>query len=373
MKIEISANDLNAMLKDVCKCVDTRPAVAWMKGLLLEAKDGKLCGIATNGNQTITKRSDCDVQEPGVIVLEDGKRFAEVVSKLSGSCKIETSADGKKVNIKAKGSKTSMLLQEEDTFVKPEPFETTIELNVSADELCRALKGVQYAISKNDYRIALTGANVNFENGEAQVVGLDGFRLGVYRLHCLETGSNLSTRMIIPGHTVSSILGIFGECETVNITSDGKKIALSGDEANEVCVQAQLLAGDYPDYRRIMPKQSTTKVQVNVKELRGAVSRALLMCGLSTLLKFRIDQDQIVITSNSEIGDSEECVECMTEGEPMEIAFNGRFLLEALNCADCEDIMMKMTTSAAPAVLMAADGGDWLHMVLPVRVVGAAN
>ena len=57
----------------------------------------------------------------------------------------------------------------------------------------------------------------------------------------------------------------------------------------------------------------------------------------------------------------------------MEIAFNGRFLLESLGCADSENVMMKMTTEVSPAILMAADGGDWLHVVLPVRVVGDAN
>lgn len=370
MKIEISTKELNGMLKDVSKCIESKPAVLWMKGVLLEAANGKLNGVATNGNQSIHKVVDCDVKEAGSIVLEDGKLFADVVSKLSGDCKIETSADGKKANIKAKGSKTSMLLQEEGTFVKPEHFEPTIEMNVRGDELCRALKGVQYAIAKNDNRVALTGANVTFENGTAKVVGLDGYRLAVYRIHCLDVGDEVNTCMLIPGHTVSSILGIFGDAESVNIVSDGKKIGLSTDE---VQVQAQLLAGEYPDYKRIMPKQSTTKVQVSTRELREAISRALLMCGNSTLLKFRIEQEQITITSNSEIGNSEENVECMTEGNPMEIAFNGRFLLESLGCADSENVMMKMTTEVSPAILMAADGGDWLHVVLPVRVVGAAN
>lgn len=367
MKIEIQAKDLNGLLKDVCKCMGSRIAAPWMKGVLLEAKNGKLCGTATNGDQTIQKIVECDTQEPGSITLEDGKLFADMVAKLSGACILETSKDGKKANIKAKGSKTSMLLQGEGTFMKPEKFEPTIELNVSAHELCKALKGVQYAISKTDNRAALTGANVSFEKGNACVVGLDGFRLAVYQLNTLDVGNDLNTNMIIPFQTINSILGIFSGDEEINIVSDGKKVGFSGDD---VFVQAQLLAGAYPDYKRILPTHSTTKVKMNAREMREAVSRAMLMCGGSALLRFHLEGEQMTITSNSEIGNSEEHVECAVEGEAMDIAFNGRYLMEALSCVDVGTIMMKMTTNTQPAVLMSADGGDWLHIVLPVRTMG---
>lgn len=370
MKFEIESMELNKLLKDVCQCISSKPSVPWMRGLYLNAgSDGKLTAIATNGSQTITKSTEeCIVAEEGTAVLEDGKLFQGVVSKLSGLCTVE-SRDGKKASIRAKGSKTSMVLQAEGEFAKPAVLEAKVSFTVQGPELGRALKTVKYAISRADSRTSLTGANICVEEGKMQVVGLDGFRMAVVSIMTADGATEKAT-MIIPGAVVDSILAVFTGENEVSIESDGRKVTLTDGETT---MQASLLAGEYMDYRRILPKQSAIKVKANTRDLREAVARALLMCGKSTLLKFRIDADAISITSNSEIGDSEEKVPCMLEGEPMEIAFNGRYLAEALSNAESEEVLMKMTTSAAPAVMMAANGGYWLHIVLPVRMVGGAE
>ena len=86
------------------------------------------------------------------------------------------------------------------------------------------------------------------------------------------------------------------------------------------------------------------------------------------MIKLNFEDGNIVITSNSKLGKLREEVYCSMVGEPLEIAFNAKYIMDILKAIDEEKIMMEMTSIISPCVIRPMDGGRSLYLVLPVRI-----
>ena len=70
----------------------------------------------------------------------------------------------------------------------------------------------------------------------------------------------------------------------------------------------------------------------------------------------------------SELGDVEEDMEAQLNGEPIDIAFNARYITDVIRNVPDEDLCMKFNSSVSPCVVVPQNGDDYLYLILPVRV-----
>ena len=91
--------------------------------------------------------------------------------------------------------------------------------------------------------------------------------------------------------------------------------------------------------------------------------------GNSNLIKLKIEDDLLVITSNSQLGKVREEVEVNMQGEELEIAFNSRYLLDVLKNMEEDVIRLEMTSSITPCVIKAKDNDSYKYLILPVRLL----
>ena len=55
------------------------------------------------------------------------------------------------------------------------------------------------------------------------------------------------------------------------------------------------------------------------------------------------------------------------EGDPVEIGFNNRYLLDALRNAHCEKVRLEISGALNPVKVLPVEGDDFIYLVLPVR------
>ena len=132
-----------------------------------------------------------------------------------------------------------------------------------------------------------------------------------------------------------------------------------------------LLAGDYMDYGKIIPQDFKTDVQVRKSDLADAIDRANLIAkeGKNNLVKMRISGNAMQVSSNAEIGNVLEEMEINHTGEDMDIAFNSKYLLDAIKNCDGDTVNMRLNSQTAPCVFLPEDGDEWKYMLLPVRTM----
>ena len=229
---------------------------------------------------------------------------------------------------------------------------------------------VTFAIALQESRQALTGCLMEVTGDELRLVGLDGFRLALQRMHdqfVLPDGVD-KVSAIIPGRVMNEIAHIMEDDDgmaTFHLDST-HLMAVMGDTT----LVTSLLAGEYINYRQILPTSWLTRVTVKRRELQDAIERASLMAkeGKNNLIRMKATQDNLKITSMSELGDVLEDLDAHLEGEDIEIAFNARYISDVIKNVDEDCCTLCMNTNVSPCVISPLEGDSYLYLVLPVRV-----
>lgn len=361
MKITTSASELQNLLKTVGKALENRPITTWMKFILLEADGDMLKATATNGMYTISNSCSCDVKEAGDAML-DGKMLCQLVDKLpTGEVTIEVADKG--ATIRYGKSKTKIGISEE-TFKKPPQGEPTTTVKIGAAELRNMISTVRYAVSvTEDQRASINGILLSFESNQLRTVATDSFRLAAKKCECEVDNPK---DIIVPGKAVGQLLDVLGAKgeEEVELRTDGKWMELDN---GSVYFRTTLLAGQFIPYKNILPKEFETKIVVSVNDLKLALERTMLVGEGSSAVKLNVSSDGMDIRALSAVSNCLEHIDCDVRGNNQEAAFNGKYILAALNAMNSDAVWLKIPTVGRPTMMVPESCPDELHMVIPVR------
>lgn len=362
MKLQTNASDLKTLLKVVGKAIENRPISTYMSFVLLEAQDDELKATATNGMYTISNRIQCKVKEAGSDLL-DGKMLCQFVEKLPfGEVTLEV--DSKGALLKYGKSKTKIGVSAED-FTKPKEYEPTSKATVEPDVLRSCVNTVKYAASlREDQRATMNGILLSFSNDTLRAVATDGFRIAARKGFC---DASEPIDVIIPVKSAERLLETISGKEPVELATDGKFLE---SHCGNTHFRTTLLAGNFINYRQIVPTEFECKVIADIDELRSALERTMLIAEGTSAIKLQTDTDGVTIRANGNTGaDSMEQIECDVRGKEQNVAYNGRYIVAALNATECKGgVWLKISNAVRPTVIVPDENPDEMHIVLPVRV-----
>ena len=132
----------------------------------------------------------------------------------------------------------------------------------------------------------------------------------------------------------------------------------------------RIMEGEFIDYRRIIPTESTTKVMISRELFADSIERASLLAreGKNNLIKMTIKDDLMTITSRSEEGNVKEELPIDKEGNDIEIGFNSKYVMDVIKEIEDETVTLHMNTSVTPCVVRPAEGKAYEYLILPVRI-----
>ncbi len=369
MKFECSAQELLYGLVNATRALSSRPAVQILEGVLLRAEENGVYLMCSDGSLSIKARVQADVSQEGEVVLP-GKLLTEIVRKLPEGTVTFTMNEKLVVTVRCCQSRSTIAGAATNEFPQMKDLVHTHALHFPQKRLRDMINKVTFAIALQESRQALTGCLMEVTRDELRLVGLDGFRLALQRLHdqfVLPDGTEQITA-IIPGRVMGEIAHIMDsddEMATFHLDST-HLMAVIGNTT----LVTSLLAGEYINYRQILPTAWLSRVTVKRKELQDAIERASLMAkeGKNNLIRMKASQDNLRITSMSELGDVLEELDAHLEGEDIEIAFNARYISDVIKNVDEECCTLCMNTNVSPCVISPLEGDSYLYLVLPVRV-----
>jgi DNA polymerase-3 subunit beta len=239
----------------------------------------------------------------------------------------------------------------------------------------RMIDQVVFAAATDESRPILTGVLAQFHQGGLTLAAADGFRLAVTSA---DVGVDLdqATSVIIPARALSELARISsGDEEKIDliITPGRNQILFHLPNTDLV---SQLIEGNFPDYRQIVPKGYTTRTVVSTQEFQKAVKVAFLFARdaaniirLNILPGNELTSGQLVITGTSaELGDNVSELDASIEGGATEIAFNARYLIDALSVMGTAETAIETTLHSSPGVLRPVKGDDFLCVIMPMHI-----
>jgi DNA polymerase-3 subunit beta len=139
---------------------------------------------------------------------------------------------------------------------------------------------------------------------------------------------------------------------------------------------SQLIEGNFPDYKQIVPKAHTTRTLVTTQELLKAVKVAFLFArDAANIIRVHIipgselTPGQMIVTGTSaELGDNVSEIDASITGDEIEIAFNARYMIDALSVVGTAEVALETSTPSSPGVIRPVDGGDYLCVIMPMHI-----
>jgi len=371
MKVVCDRKALESGILTASKAVNPKSPLPILSHLLVRAENGALHFSATDLEMVIECQVKAEVITAGAFTAP-ARLLGEIITQLPQTEISLEMIKGNQLELKAKGSNFRINTFSADEFpVLPQP-EGDSTLVVSGDAFRDMVRSVQFAVAPpEETRVVLTGILTQIEPDKAMLVTTDGRRLA--RVQRTFDGSQVTTsyKSIIPGRAMGELQRLLGDDNTsLEITpSPGQVFFRFG---NIQLVARLLEEGRFPDCEAIIPKSFSRTVYVHREQLLGAVRRALIMAqekDSPRLLRLEITGDSMSIRSNTpDVGQACEELPVRLDGEPITIAFNGRYLLDCVSNATGEEIRFLLNDPLSMAMMKPVNADDLLYLIMPVRI-----
>lgn len=344
----------------------TRTSQNILQNLKIEAQKDGVRVVGCDGEMWVERFVPCMVGDPGTICLQ-ARLLTELLGSMpDGDIELRT-LDGNGVMLQQGASEYRMLSLDAGDFPAVPDYGGEAELTLTMGELRAAVESVIYAVSTDSHRLVLTGVLFSYNGTTLTMVATDTHRLAVRHMNRSGIGSNVTA--VVPDKALKAIKSLpVGDDDKVTIRFGAGRL---GVDAGGAKVVSQLLAGAYPNWERVVPTESTRTWSVEVDQLNEKVKRAnILARDNANRVRFSGSGDQILISAKSEEkGEAKEEVSMLAKNGDLDIAFNGKYVLEALAAIDGQGVKIEMTESSRPAVFKPAEDGDaYFCVIMPMAL-----
>ncbi|MGQ9889068.1 MAG: DNA polymerase III subunit beta [Aggregatilineales bacterium] len=375
MRVSVLQENLAKGLGIVSRAVESRPTLPVLGHVLLVTEDSRLrlAAVDMGLGMSITCWIGARVDEPGAITLP-ARTFVELVNNLSPE-RVDLTLDRSTltVNMRCGASVSNIKGIDADEFPLV-PEGGPADLVVPGNVLKEMIHHTVFAAAKEDNRPILTGVFTEIKGDVLTMAAADGYRLAV-RTAQLEHAFGKPFSMVVPARALAEVGRIITEDD------DTVSIALPGDRAvalfhlKNVLVSAQVLNGRFPDFANIIPRSYSTETVLYTSDLLRACKRAEIFArdsaGSAQIVvkppRAPGEPGEVVLVGRSnERGDNTGMLDATVEGEPLDISFNIRYLIDVLNVISDEKVVFQSSGPTAPGVIRPLDRSDFIHVIMPM-------
>lgn len=365
MKITITQEGLSSALGLVAKAVSTKNTIPVLSGIYLSARDGLLSLRATDMELAIESSVACQVETAGEVVLP-ARYLTDLVRKIPYG-NIELSVDLRNFTATVRWGKSQYVIhgfsaEQFPTLPDTEGASTFVASQVLLKDL---LRQTTFAAGHDESKPWLTGVLFKLRENRLNGTATDGVRIAYAEADADNPGGH-SFSIIIPSRSLNELTRLLsGEA------ADAARIAVTSNQVffdlGRVRVISRLLEGQYPDVMRLVPQSYPTEITINRSELMDAIERAALIAK-DGAVKIGLNDGRITITSNTpEVGQVyEEVPAGHLVGDPLDIAFNSKFLVDFLKVLEEPEFRFNCSGSRNPVRLQPVSNGHFVYVVLPL-------
>jgi DNA polymerase III subunit beta len=374
MKFSIEKAEFQRGLGRIQSIVEKRNTMPILANALLEVsgkKEGSLELAATDLEVGIRSSHPCEVAKPGRLTVS-ARKLHEIVRELpEEKVHLEASSNAYLTLRCARAEFTLAGTTAEEYPSLPHfaPKSLTI---VPAAVLSEMIERTMYAASTDETRYNLNGVYVErlADTGKLRMVATDGHRLA-YVDRALGDGLTTlaASGVIIPRKGLAELKKLVDEedADEIEIGFEGNNgLARKGT----VTLTMRLIEGEFPNYRQVIPTDRGQQLVLPTEVFTHALRRvALLSAERSRAVKLELSEGQMRLSSNNpDLGDAREEIDIDYAGETTSIAFNARYLIDAVSAARSKEIRFGFRDALSPAELSPGDDADALAVVMPMRL-----
>ena len=357
----------------VSKAISSKQLLPILGHILFETtEDNRVKLTATSLDMGITCKIETEeIMEPGAIACP-AKVISEIVNNMpSGSITLSIDTDkDSKLLVRNGSSKFRVMTLPSEEFpnsAKPQDCES---IQISAKDFRETVNKSAIAIAEsNESRPILQGLSIKFLKNEIHFVSTDGKRLSKVVIPTAE--SQNEGQIVVPGKPLNDLLKIISKEEKdLQIQYSRNYLFVTSENFSFFC---KLLEGNYPVYEKIFPKTFQGKCKLNKEAITSAINRMMIMAkdrDVPNIVKFCFTKNNLELSAEtSSLGSADENLDVIYQGEDLNIAFNGKFILDALKVLKEEEIVMYLQdTKSSILIQNSEENNSFIYICMPIRV-----
>jgi DNA polymerase-3 subunit beta len=374
MKFTIGKNELLRGVGRIQSVVEKRNTMPILANVYLDAqksgKDGVLELAATDLEVGIRSTHPADVKKTGRITVS-AKKLHEILRELPEEpIQIEATPNAY-LSLRCARAAFDLAGNAAEEYPALPALGAAESLSVAGLLLGQMIERTMYAASADETRYNLNGVFIEYipETQKLRMVATDGHRLAyVDRPLGVELG-NLGRGVIIPRKGLAELKRLVDE-------DDSDEIELGFEASNAVVrkrgvtLSMRLIEGEFPNYRQVIPQPGKHQIVMPTEPLVQALRRVIVIAAeRSRAVKLELGAGTLRLSSNNpDLGDAREELDADYMGEELALAFNARYLLDALSYLGAKEVRLGFQDAVSPAQVAPADDPDSLAVVMPMRL-----
>lgn len=375
MRVSVRQENLAKGLSIVSRAVENRPTLPVLANVLLTTEDARLrlAAMDMSLGMSITCWIGAKIDQSGEITLPKNT-LADLVNNLSPE-RVDMTLDQATLTMNVRCGATVSNIRGIDASEFPLIHEGgKPNVFIEGRVLKEMINQTVFAAAKEENRPILTGIYTEFDGNVVTMAAADGYRLAV---RTAEVNEHFSppVSLVIPARALAEVSRIISEeDDEVGISLPGERDIVLFHLKNAT-LSSQLLEGKFPDFSAIIPRSYSTNTVVYTSDLLRACKRAEIFARDSAgsaqiMVKPASGPSEpgevIVAGRSSERGDNTGMVDASVEGEPLDISFNIRYLIDVLNVIPDERVVLQSNGTNSPGVIRPENRDDFIHVIMPM-------
>lgn len=362
MEVELLTENIEKYLSTLVRILPANSQVPVLSNILLEANKEGFFIKATDLQIGVVVKIPAKINREGALTVP-GKQFIEAITNLPKD-RMLMSEEKEKLNVIIRESKFSFqtLSSMEFPGLMKEKGEKIISLKKEAFN--KLFDHLSFSASTDDIRPHLTGVYIVKKDKTVDMVTTDGYRLTV-KTAASDSVSKIEEPIIISTQVISEAMGIKSENIDMYVNPEESQVVFEG---GDVILIGRLIDGKFPPYDKVVPQETSTTVTVDREEFIQNVRLAAVFAkDQSNIVGLEIKGAELKLTAKtSGVGEGEFVTECEKEGDDNNIAFNIRYLMDALKNFEGKRVTLGVNGPLLPA-LLTDDKSSFRHVIMPIK------
>ena len=369
MKFIVSSSQLLKHLQQISGVINANTVLPILEDFLFEIEKNKLTVVATDLETVMKIHLDIEAKDsgkvciPSKILLDSLKNIAEqpLTFNIDKNFGIEITSDNGKYKVMGENP---------DNFPKEPVADSATSFTMPSSALVTAINKSLFAVSSDDLRPAMTGVYFELDTKGITCVATDAHRLVRYKrtdVSCPKTDT-----FIVPKKPLNLLKSALPQNEDkLQISYNGNHLFVKHGGTELVC---RLIDARFPDYKVVIPTDNPYKLTINKNDFQSALRRVSVFSNKSTnQVALNISGSELHLAAQDVDFSFEgnERMACQYDGEDLQIAFNAKFLIEMLNAADSDEVVIELSTPTKAGIIKPTDADEneeLLMLVMPLML-----
>lgn len=370
----ISRNYFLEALNNLQNLTNKKGTLAILSNVLIESTNNGLILTGTDLEVGLRLFVPAEIQDEGSLTLPSKKIFEIVRESGSETITIEET-DNSWVIIRAGLSKYNLAGLASDEFPEFPEYEDESFISFESHIFLELIDKIIYSIAneqENIYSLTAVLFEKEVRDGTSylKMISSDGHRLSIMEK---DVAANLDEMQLndvtlIPKKGIQEWKKFCEGRDALEVSFEQKQLVLRDEDAVMII---RLKHGEFPKYSAILEAvqlENCLEIQ-RIPFLESLKRINLFTEDIFHTIQLKIENNLMILSSqNADLGNAKDEQSISYSGEPLNLGFNCRYFIEALQVMESETVEAYINSNNSPCLMKADDDVGFISIIMPMQL-----